>query len=109
MQNSFPGRKRIAPMERRGIIESYLGSELPQKEFAAKAGIGVSTLQYWLRKSPHKLKPAEPEFVEVPLPPMVPSARPGYRLHFSKGHLLEIPTGFRPEEVQQLWQILQTP
>jgi transposase-like protein len=109
MQNTFPGRKRIAPMERRGIIESYLRSELPQKEFAAEAGIAVSTLQYWLRKSPRKLEPAEPVFVEVPLPPATPSSRPGYRLHFSKGHLLEIPTGFPPEEVQQLWQILQTP
>jgi hypothetical protein len=109
MQNSFPGRKRIAPVERRGLIESYLRSELPQKEFAAEAGIAVSTLQYWLRKSPRKLEPAVPRFVEVALPPVGAAARPGYRLHLARGHLLEIPAGFRPEEVQQLWQVLQTP
>jgi hypothetical protein len=109
MQNSFPGRKRLAWPERARILESYLRSKLSQKEFAVQTGVPVSTLQYWLRKSPSRLDPAAPVFVEVPMTPVLSSAARGYRLHFPKGQILEIPSGFRTEEVQQLWQLLQKP
>lgn len=109
MQNSFPTRKRLAWPERARILESYLKSKLPQKEFAVQAGISVSTLQYWLRKSPPGLDRAEPVFVEVPMMTGQSSSTGGYRLHFPNGQILEIPSGFRAEEVQQLWELLQKP
>jgi DNA-binding transcriptional regulator YiaG len=51
MQNSSPVRKHTTPQQREEILQSYRDSQLTQKEFAAQAGIGVSTLQAWRRKA----------------------------------------------------------
>ncbi len=90
------------------MIESYLKSNLSQRAFAAQAGLSVSALQYWLRKSRGSQKQPATQLVELPFAPLASRAS-GYRLHFAKECFLEIPAGFRAEEVRQLWQVLQQP
>jgi len=80
-------------------------SQLSQKEFAAQAGIGVSTLTAWLRKAAVN-KERRASFVAVPnLLPASPSG-PAYRLQWPGGLSLEIRPGFSSGELASLLQLL---
>jgi hypothetical protein len=79
---------------------------MTQKEFAAQAGIGVSTLAAWLRKAADNNKSSKPSFVAVPnLLPAAP-AGPAYRLQWPGGVSLEIHSGFCSVELAALLQLL---
>ncbi len=89
------------------MIQSYHRSQLPQKEFAARAGIGVSTLSLWLRKADGN-KERGASFVAVPnLFPALPAA-PAYRLQWPGGPSLEIRPGFSCGELASLLQLIHT-
>jgi hypothetical protein len=107
MQTPLSHRKRRTPAQREKILIAYRRSELPQRAFAARAGIGLSTLGLWLRQA--KATPATVAgFVEVPnlLPP--PPAAALYRLHLGAGVLVEVSSGFQPAEVAALVQLFPT-
>ncbi len=106
MQNSPAVRKHSTPAQREKILQSYHRSQLTQQEFAAQAGISVSTLAAWLRKAVVH-KEGGPKFVAVPnVFPALPAA-PAYRLQWPGGLSLEIRPGFSPGELASLLQLLQ--
>ena len=98
--------KHWTPAQRESILRAYRRSELTQKAFAGEAGIGLSTLQKWLRAS--GAAPASPvEFVAVPNVLAHSPAASVYRLRWPHGVVLELSPGFRPEEVAALLPILE--
>ena len=107
MQNSSAIRNHSTPAQREKILQSYHRSQLTQKEFAAQAGIGVSTLAAWLRKAAVN-EDGGAQFVAVPnVFPALPSA-PAYRLQWPGGLSLEIRAGFASGELASLLQLIQT-
>jgi transposase-like protein len=108
MQNSSHVRKHSTPAQREKILQAYGRSQLPQKEFAAHAGIGVSTLAAWLRKAAVK---KEGGFSFVAMPNLLSAApvAPAYRLQWPGGLSLEVRSGFSAQELGALLQLLPTP
>lgn len=101
-------RKRPTQEQRETILRAYRRSQLSQREFAAQAGIGVSTLQLWLRKSATRSSGAETAFVQVPNL-LGQAASPAlYRLRLPGGIDLEMGSGFRTEELASLLQVLRS-
>jgi transcriptional regulator with XRE-family HTH domain len=75
---------------------------MTQKEFAARAGLSISTLQAWLRKAPAN----DSVFVAVPNLLSASPAAPAYRLQWPGGLSLEVGSGFSPQELGALLQLL---
>jgi hypothetical protein len=107
MQNSRLVRKHRTPGQREAILRDYRQSQWTQREFAAKAGISVSTLRGWLTKIPSRAAPPGPAFLAVPnLLPAAP-APPAYRLQWPEGLVLEVRAGFVCGELAQMLQLLR--
>ena len=102
-------RQKFTPAQREQVIQDYLQAQLSQKEFAAHAGIGVTTLQSWLRKASGAQRAARPKFLPVPNLVGAAPARSTYRLHLAGGLQLEISSGFRPEELTTLLRVVRQP
>jgi hypothetical protein len=100
-------RKHLTQAQRDKILKAYRASQLSQREFAARAGIGLSTLNSWLRKAAAKSAIPAPAFVQVPNLLAHPSAARLYRVHLPGGVEVEIGSGFRPDELASLLQILR--
>jgi hypothetical protein len=101
-------RKHLTEGQRQSILDSYRRSRLSQREFAAEAGIGVSTLQLWLRKAVVRQSSQPTAFVQVP---NLLAQAPGpavYRLHLPGAIDLEVGSGFRSEELASLLQVLRS-
>lgn len=109
-------------MEAGVILGRYWKSGLTQRVFARKAGISVSTLQYWLRRagSANKDQPrkagssvAAPAIsllgVELAgaLPLGARSAAGAYEIEMSGGVCLRLPGGFADGEVRRLLALLK--
>jgi hypothetical protein len=107
MQNSSRGRKHLTPAQRGKVLRSYRRSQLPQKEFAARAGIGVSTLCAWLRKEAAETVAGGAAFVAVPNLLTAAPAAPAYRMQWPGGLSLEVRSGFSSGELAALLQLLQ--
>lgn len=105
MQTSSGHRKRLTPAQREQILSSYERSELSQRSFAAQAGIGLSTLRLWIRKN-RKPAAGPTGFVELPNLLGQAPAVAVYRLHLKNGVIVEIGSGFEPQEVAMLLQLL---
>lgn len=105
MQTSSTHRKRLTPAQRERILRAYRQSKLSQRAFAAQAGIGLSTLQLWLRK--RAMPPADaPDFVPIPNWLAPAPAAAVYRLHLKNGVIVEMGSGVKPQEVAALLQLL---
>lgn len=100
-------RKHLTETQRQRILESYQRSQLTQREFASQAGISVSALQLWLRKATRP-SPQASGFVQIPNLLSQTSGPAAYRLHLGGGIDLEISSGFRPEELAALLQLLRS-
>jgi transposase-like protein len=102
-------RKRRTQAQREKLLQAYHNSQLSQAEFAAQAGISLSTLQLWLRKAATSPPAHSTAFVQVPnLLAQTPTV-PTYRLHLAGGIQLEVSAGFEPEELAVLLQLLRAP
>lgn len=101
-------RKQLTQAQRDKLLQDYRGSRLSQRQFAKQAGIGVSTLQLWLRKAARgPTLDRKAGFVELPNPlTHAPGAR-AYRLRLAGGIELEVASGFRLEELASLVRVLQ--
>jgi hypothetical protein len=108
MQTTPTVRHRPTQAQRETILTAYRRSQLTQREFASQAGISVSALQLWLRKAAASPSSPATAFVQVPnlLAPVPGPAV--YRLHLGGGIDLEVGSGFRPEELASLLQLLRS-
>jgi transcriptional regulator with XRE-family HTH domain len=101
-------RMRPSQAQREAILTAYRRSQLTQREFASQSGISVSALQLWLRKAAARPCTQTTGFVQVPnllAPAPAPSV---YRLHLPGAIDLEVGSGFRPEELASLLQLLRS-
>jgi transposase-like protein len=108
MQDTSRIRKHRTPAQREKILQSYRRTQLTQKDFAAQAGVSVSTLAGWLRRADDLGREAS-SFVPVPNLLAATPAAPAYRLQWPGGLSLEIRSGFPPGELAALLQLLQAP
>jgi hypothetical protein len=106
MQNPTLVRKHRTAAQRQSILQDYRRSQMPQKEFAAGAGLSISTLQAWLRKAPASQPVGGSVFVAVPNLLSAPPAAPAYRLQWPGGLSLEVGSGFSSPELGALLQLL---
>lgn len=100
-------RKHLTAGQRQRVLDAYRRSRLSQRDFAAQAGIGLSTLQLWLRSAAAQPCPQTNAFVQVP---NLLAQAPGpavYRLHLPGGIDLEVGPGFRPAELASVLQLLR--
>jgi len=105
METTSSIRKRLTLAQREELLGVYQRSDLTQREFARQAGIGLSTLQNWLRPTTLPCPapaPAVPAFLPVPNLLSAPPRPPAYRLQWPGGLTLEVRTGFVPAELAAL-------
>jgi len=112
-ENTAGNRRRRKAQEAEVILEEYAKSGLTQRVFAREMGIGVSTLQYWLRRRARQQRretsgaetPAKVSLLEVDLADVAGHARVGeerYEMEWANGLRLRVPRGFREEELRML-------
>jgi transposase-like protein len=121
-ENRTDSRRRRSAEEADGILGEYAKSGLTQRVFARETGIGVSTLQYWLRRKArmgmkgHRREAgsaqslSEVSLLEVELDGEARSerrAREGYEIEWAGGMRLRLPGGFREEEVRRLLVLIK--
>jgi hypothetical protein len=106
MENLTHVRQHRTPAQRENILQDYRQSQMTQKDFAAQAGISVSTLQAWLRKTPARPTSQNSVFVAVPNLLSASPAPPVYRLQWPGGMSLEVRAGFASQELAALLQLL---
>lgn len=63
----FVGRRRLTPQQRQRLLARYHRGRLGQREFAARHGVGLTTLARWLQQERATGQPAV-SFQEVMLP-----------------------------------------
>jgi hypothetical protein len=92
-------------------LAAYRRSGLTQKEFAAQAGVGYSTLTSWLGKAAAErpVQPGGAPSVFIPVPNLLSAADgvPAYRFEFPGGLKVAVARGFLAEELQALLQVAQ--
>jgi transposase-like protein len=106
MQNKAR-RKHRTPAQRQQVLADYRRSGLSQKAFAAQVGVGVSTLQLWLRQEKHAPTAQATTFVPVPNLLAQAPAPAVYRLRLVGGAVLEIGSGYKREELEPLLELLK--
>jgi transposase-like protein len=106
MQQPTRVQRHRTAAQRQEILTAYQRSQLTQKEFAAQAGIGCSTLTSWLRKAA-PAKPSGAAFVPVPNLFSAATVVPAYRLQFPRGLVVEVASGFPAAELGALLQLVQ--
>ena len=109
MQTTASIRKRLTLAQREELLSAYQRSDLTQREFARQRGLGLSTLQNWLRQtsnSPKPITPAVPSFLPVPNLLAATPALPAYRLQWPGGLILEVRAGFVAPELAALLELL---
>ena len=109
MQRTTVIRKQATGAQREQILDDYQRSGLTQREFALRAGIGLSTLQRWLGKTDKsKVNAQGPAFIPVSNLLAGASGSACYRLRLPGGMIVEAPLGFRSQELRDLLEVLQT-
>ena len=64
---NFGPRHHLTPQQRQRLLARYHRSRLSQRDFAAREGVGLSTLVKWLRDE-CRTEPAAVAFQEVMVP-----------------------------------------
>jgi hypothetical protein len=100
------GRTRRRPEQVEAVLAAYETSGLTQRQFAERAGVGYSTLTYWLRRR----RPGAPAVrssgwvpVEVNREARCCST---YQVDCADGTRVRIPSGFDPTEVRRLLDLI---
>jgi hypothetical protein len=102
----MPPRKHLTPDEREKVLQGWRVSPLTDQEFAAQAGVGVSTLHAWRRRLAVRPPGRAATFVAVPNLLAAPPSGAAYRLHWPGGLSLEVCSGFAPAELAAVLQLL---
>ena len=107
MQNKSRVRHHKTCAEKADILAVCEGSGITQRALAAQHGIALSTLQRWMRKSQTSQERGKGRLIEVPNLFGAGTAACTYRLRFPRGLVLEVESGFRPDELQSVVQLIQ--
>ena len=107
MQKQPSVHKRRTPAQRQQVLADYRRSGLSQQAFATRAGVGVSTLQLWLRQERQVPSVQATTFVPVPNLLAATPAPAVYRLRLVGGAVLEIGSDHQPEQLKSLLQLLK--
>jgi hypothetical protein len=87
--------------EIRRIVEGFAKSGVTRREYCAKNGIGMSTLDYWRRV--HRKE--KPKLVKVDIEPGQPVA--GFALVLGNGRRIESSWGFSAAEMEKLIRVAE--
>jgi transposase-like protein len=98
---SRSGRRRWTTNQRQRLLARFHQSQLTQRDFAGKHGVGLSTLNKWLRVESEAPSPPM-KFQEVTLPKM--SQRYAVEVVSPQGWTVRLQNG---SDVQQLPALLQ--
>jgi len=101
MDSSKTGRRRRTPKQRQRLVARFHRSRLTQRDFAARHGVGLSTLNKWLRLERDAV-PAKVRFQEVRLPN--PTLRWPIEVVSPQGWIVRLQNG---SELQTLPQVLR--
>jgi len=82
--------------EIRGLVEGFTKSGMTRREYCAKHGVGISTLDYW-RRAHRKQKP---RLVEVAIEPAHRSS--GFALVLGNGRRIESSWSFAEADLEKL-------
>ena len=96
-----PVRRRLTTVQRQQLLARFHRSQLNQRDFAARHGIGLSTLSKWVRLERDAV-PAKIKFQELRLPN--PSPRWPIEVVSPQGWIVRLQNS---SEVQTLPQLLQ--
>ena len=107
MKRASAGRRQSSIEQRLQILQDYRQSGLTQREFAKRHGIGLSTLQLWRRKYPQSPTPGKATFIGAPNLLGLKSDSGPYRLELSGDLALEVRSGFQPEELKAILQLIR--
>jgi hypothetical protein len=94
-------RRRWTSKQRKRFLANFHESKLTQRDFANRHGVGLSTLNKWLRLDRDAV-PAKVKFQEVRLPN--PVSRWPVEVVSPQGWIVRLQNG---SDVQQLPQVLQ--
>jgi len=108
MQSRLRVGPRKSSRERSRILAARAQSGLCDREFAAEQGIAVSTLYRWQRQLSAGRRTDRGGLIEIPNVLGRLPADPTYRLHFPRGLVLEVASGFVLEELRSLTQLIQS-
>jgi hypothetical protein len=84
-----------------GIVEGFAKSGLTRREYCAKHGIAVTTLDYWRRA---QAKP-KPKLVRVAIEETKP--RTGFALVLANGRRIESAWSFTESDLQRLIRVAE--
>jgi hypothetical protein len=108
MHNKSRSRQYLTLAEKAQMVAAFQQSGLSQRDFASRHGIAASNIGRWVGQ-PQRVDKAEGQAVLVEVPNLLPSGGSGnYRLHFPKGLMLEVASGFEAGEVRVLAQLVQS-
>ena len=132
MQHALPTRRHRNALEIRQLLARFHKSGLSQVQFARREGLSLSSLQRYLKRSSNLPTGTSPTFTSHPGPrgasqvdfvevdhasplrfptaapqlhPPVPPLADFYRVALASGAVLEIPTGFCPQEAEFLLRL----
>jgi hypothetical protein len=88
----------VSKEERRRIIEGYATSGMTRREYCAKHGIAVSTLDYWRLKR-------KPKLVRVAIEGQ--QAGPGFTLTLGNGRQIESSWRFAEADLARLIRVVE--
>ena len=96
-------RRHKTAEQRQQLLVRYHQSQLTQRDFAARHGIGLSTLSKWLRREGEKSLPPV-NFQEVELPNLTPHL--AVEVVSPHGWVVRLQNGFAAQALPQLLRSL---
>jgi transposase-like protein len=100
---SGSGRRRWTSKQRQRLLARFHQSQLTQRDFANRHGVGLSTLSKWLRVESHAAPPSV-KFQEVTLPNT--PLRYAVEVVSPQGWTVRLQNGSKIETLTQLLQAL---
>lgn len=97
-------RKHRTPAQRRRIVEQFRHSGLTRREFVHRAGISLSALQLWLKRSNSSGSLVSPTRAFLPVPNLLGGSAGVrcYRVRLGERICVEIPMGFSSQDLNEL-------
>jgi hypothetical protein len=108
MRSSSRVRPHRTPAQRAEILTAYRRTSLSSHAFARQHGIAPSTLFRWLRHTAAPIERDAGAWIEVPNLLDRPAPAPAYCLRFANGVRVELASGFQPDEVRTLAQLVRS-